>query len=423
MNYETSLTGLGPAAAAVREDRLWCRLEQLGRIGATPAGGVHRLPLSTEDGLARRQILQWAAARRFACSIDDIGNIFIRRAGLDADAPPVASGSHVDSQPNGGRFDGAYGVLAALEALEAIDDSGVATRRPIEVVIWTAEEGGARYEQGCMGSQVYGNPSKLPRMLALKDSSGESVGQCLVRLKSELPPLEQRSLEQPIFAYIEAHIEQGPVLEEAGKSIGIVTGIQGCRYFQIDVVGEAAHAGTTPRSRRRDALLSACSIVKGLEKLFHDTNDVCRFTVGSFEVQPNAAMVVPERVKFTIDFRHTQESIIQELGDRVADVCEGNAGRCKVTVTETRRASPTEFTGLVTEKLASVAVQHGIAYMRIPSGAGHDARYVAERCPSGMIFIPCLRGISHSPDESVTSEDAAWGARITADALVSLSQC
>ncbi|MSO92807.1 MAG: Zn-dependent hydrolase [Rhodospirillales bacterium] len=410
----------GSIAAYIDEARLWSRHVEMAKIGATPAGGVHRLAFTPEDTLSRRLLLGWADARGFQSQIDDLGNIFIRRAGIDADAAPVISGSHIDTQPKGGRFDGIYGILAAFEVLEAMDDAGVKTRRPVEAVVWSAEESG-RFDIGCLGSQAFVDPSKLPAIFEKRDGDGTSVRDAVAAMKRGLPKLGQRAFRSPVAYCVEAHIEQGPELEAQGKTIGVVTAIQGQRFFKIEVVGEAGHAGNTPERLRKDAVTATIPIIAGLRKLFHDPADIVRFTIGRIDVVPNAMAVIPGYVMFTIDFRHPDEATLTRLGGQIETVAREHAGPCDVKVTEIRRSKTTYFEGVVPETILAATERLGYSYMHMPSGAGHDCRYLAEMCPTGMIFIPCWKGISHNEAEDATPADVAAGARVLAETLVSLA--
>jgi beta-ureidopropionase / N-carbamoyl-L-amino-acid hydrolase len=408
------------ASDFVDEKRLWQRHVDMARFGATSKGGVNRQALSREDIDARALLLKWGNELGLRGAMDDIGNMFLRQPGTDPSAAPVLSGSHLDSQKTGGRFDGVYGVLAALEAVQAVKQAGIETRRSLEIVNWTNEEG-SRFEQGCMGSQVWADPGKLQKMLALKDSQGVMVAEALNEVRQCLPKLEPRPFAFPVHALIEAHIEQGPVLEMTGTTIGIVSGMHGSRRFSIEVQGEEAHAGTTPAAARKDALFAAIDIVNALRKIFHDPQDVVRFTVGRFEVSPDALAVVPGHVLFTIDFRHPEECVLTQLGDQVEGICRQWAGPCDVAVKETRRAACKTFEGFVPEAITRAAAELNIPHMPIHSGAGHDARYVLDRYPAAMLFVPCEKGISHKENENATPSDLTAGVRVLADALVALS--
>jgi len=414
--------GSAKAAAAVDEQRMWRRHMEMATLGATPAGGVRRLALDGNDNEARRRLVEWARGLGFSCGLDPIGNLFIRRDGSERDAAPILAGSHTDTQPSGGKFDGIYGVLAACEALEAMERAGVKTRRPVEAVVWTCEEGGARFPMGTMGSSAFVGLKPLADILTQTDDAGVSVGDALKATRAALPGVPERPLGFPVAGFIEAHIEQGPELEIRGDTIGIVTGIQGARRFQVDVQGEDAHAGTTSRARRKDALSSAVAIVAALERLFHDDpTDTVRFTVGRFRIRPDAPAVVPGHAMFTIDFRHPDDAVLTRLGDQVAGICQANAKKCAVTVVETSRSRPVPFTSSVPDLIERAAATLDYRRMRILSGAGHDAMHLAKVCPTGMIFVPCENGVSHSEIENATPGDLAAGTRVLAAALVELA--
>ncbi|MGI9385117.1 MAG: M20 family metallo-hydrolase [Methyloligellaceae bacterium] len=404
----------------INADRVWERHMEMAKIGATPGGGVHRLALTAEDIAAHRLLAEWAAARSFAVEIDAMGNMFIRRPGSDPSLAAAASGSHTDTQPNGGRFDGIFGVLAAFEALEAIDEAGLETRRPLEAIIWNNEEG-ARFVPGCSGSAVYAGTMALDDMLDCRDRDGVTMRACVDALHAALPEAGTRDLGQPLAAFIEAHIEQGPELEANGNAIGVVSGMQGNRRFRVDVTGEDAHSGTTPRVGRKDALVAATDMAVALREVFWDDEDVVRFTIGQFDVLPGAKSVVPGRASFTIDFRHPSAEILRELGDQVAPVCAAHAGPCAVETHQISSAAPVDFPEAMVSRIAAAAERRGFSSQPIYSGAGHDARYLASLCPAGMIFIPCWRGISHNEAERAEPGDVAAGAQVIADVLTELA--
>ena len=408
------------AAAAVDEGRLWARLMALAQIGATAKGGVCRQALTEEDAEARRRLVGWARELGFACFTDPIGNLFLRREGGEPGAAPVLAGSHLDSQPTGGKFDGAYGVLAAFEALEAMERAGLRLRRPIEVVAWTNEEGG-RFQPSAMGSACFAGHMRFDGVLGALDRAGVRLSDALDRFLAATPELSQRPLGFPVAGYVEAHIEQGPLLEAEGKTIGAVLGVQGQRWYAVEVSGEEAHAGTTPRAGRRDALKAAAAIVLALDEAFTDAADLVRFTVGRFEVFPGSPNTVPGRVFFTIDFRHPDAAAIAELTARIEPVAQAAAGRCGVTVTRTSNVAPTDFDSAIVDAVRRNAAALGLSCMDIFSGAGHDAMHLAKLCPAGMIFVPCARGVSHNEAESATPADLAAGARVLAATLAGLA--
>jgi beta-ureidopropionase / N-carbamoyl-L-amino-acid hydrolase len=408
------------AAAAVDQERLWRRHMAMSEIGKIPGGGVSRQALSGDDIRARALLLEWAGARGYRPAVDDIANLFIRRPGRDPDAAPVVAGSHMDSQPAGGRFDGIFGVLAALEALEALDDAGIATARPIDLVAWTNEEGG-RFAPGAMGSAVFAGHMRLEDCLGLVDAAAVRLADALAETLAATPDLPRRPFGFPIAAYLEPHIEQGPQLEATGNRIGVVTGIQGARWYVVEVDGEPAHAGTAPLGGRKDAVRAAIAMIAALQELMHDETDVLRFTVGRIEVFPNSPNTVPARVTFSIDFRHPDAAVLDARGGRIEQVCRRLAGGCAVRVTETFNRPPCVFPDQIVDAVESAACDLGLPYMRLPSGAFHDANFIAEIAPTGMIFVPCEKGISHSPAENAKPEDLAAGARVLAAALVTLA--
>jgi N-carbamoyl-L-amino-acid hydrolase len=408
------------AAAAVDQERLWARHMAMAEIGAIPCNGVNRQALSAEDIQARALLLRWAAARGYRPAVDDIANLFVRRVGQDAAAAPVLAGSHMDSQPAGGRFDGIFGVLAALEALQALDDAGIATVRPLELVAWTNEEGG-RFAPGAMGSAVFAGQLGLEDCLDLTDAQRVRLGAALVETLAATPDLPRRPFGFPIEAYLEPHIEQGPQLEAMGKPIGVVTGIQGARWYRVEVTGEPAHAGTAPLAGRKDALRAAVAMIAALQELMHDRADQLRFTVGRMEVLPNSPNTVPAKVSFTIDLRHPDATVLDARGGQIERACRSRAGPCAVQVSQTFERPPCAFPERIVGVIEQAARALDLGHLRLTSGAFHDANFIADLAPSGMIFVPCAKGISHSPAESAKPEDLAAGARVLAAALVEVA--
>lgn len=408
-------------AAHIDATRLWDRHMRLARHGALANGGVNRQALSVEEVAAWRELIGWGQALALAASTDAAGNLFLRLEGTAAEAAPVLTGSHLDSQPTGGKFDGVYGVLAGLEAAQAIVESGVRLQRPLEIVAWMNEEG-SRFVPGMMGSAAFVGATPLERFLPVCDSAGTSVEKGLAALRHAFPELPLNALGRPVHAYLEAHIEQGPILEREGFAVGVVTGIQGKHTFRVTVRGEEAHAGTSSRRERKDALLAAVRMIDALTDVMHDAEDIVKFTVGRFDVLPNAPSVVPASVVFSIDLRHVDSVALMALGDRIALLCEAHAGPCAVEVTELTRAMSLDFPHTMTRLVRDTAQRLGIASMDIYSAAGHDARFLHAVCPTGMIFVPCKDGISHNPQESATPEDLATGARVLVEALVELAR-
>lgn len=406
--------------AEIDADRLWARQTETDRIGATPAGGAHRMALTPEDIASHRLIADWAIARGFDIALDDIGNMFVTRAGAEPDLPPVAAGSHTDSQPMAGRFDGMQGVLAAFEALEAIDDAGIRTRHPLTVAIWNNEEG-PRFTPACMGSAVYAGVRRLDEVIGQRDADGVALADCLEALRQAMPEAGRREFGAPFAAFLESHIEQGIELETAGNVIGIVTGMQGYRRWRIDVSGEDAHSGTMPVSRRRDAFVAATDMAVALRHAFADETDEMRFTIGRFEVRPGGISVVPGHVHFTVDMRHPSSATLRQQGNRVEEICRENAGPCGVSVEEFITSDTLEFPEDLRLRLRAAADRRGYPNQPIFSRASHDARHIARLCRAGMIFIPCKHGISHNEAESADKEHCAAAAQVLADVMVELA--
>jgi len=408
------------AVNRVDERRLWQRHMEMARIGEIPNNGVNRAAFSGEDIATRKLLIAWARARNFTVAMDAIGNLFIRRAGTDAHAAPVMTGSHMDSQPRGGRFDGMYGVLAGLEAIEAMEEAGIRTRRPVELVAWSNEEGG-RFAPCTMGSAVYTQARPLSEVLDVTDNEGVALKDALARTLAATPDAGQRELNAPAAAYIEAHIEQGPLLEQDGKTIGVVTGIQGLRWFNVEVIGESSHAGTTPLALRKDALREAIAAINALHELTRDASDTTRFTIGRMLVTPNSPNSVASHVLFSVDLRHPDPATIDRLGKAVETAIRGAVKTCAVRITPTLHDDPCAFDPAVVDCIERAAGDLHVSHRRIASGASHDANYMARVCPTGMIFVPCERGISHNEAENARPEHLSAGARVLTAALLELA--
>jgi N-carbamoyl-L-amino-acid hydrolase len=403
----------------VNQERLWQRHADMAKLGGTPKGGVNRQALSPEDAAARNRLMAWAKARGFAVFSDPIGNLFVRREGTDRTAAPVLSGSHMDSQPTGGRFDGMYGVLAAFEALEALEDAGIATRRPVVAVAWTNEEG-SRFQPGAMGSAAFAHPERLAGLLQQKDWDGVLFKDALATTLAAAPA-PMRALGFPVAAYVEAHIEQGPRLETEHRTIGVVTSIQGSRRYMVTVEGEEAHAGTTPRAARKDAYAAATRLAAALYDATTDADDTLRFTIGRVEVSPGSPNTVPGRVSFTIDMRHPDDALLAGREAAIERLVAEKAQPCAGTLETIGGTLTTRFDPAVIDLVRATAQRLDFAHMDMPSGAGHDAMHIAGLCPAGMIFVPCERGISHNETENATPHDLAAGTRVLVEVLEALA--
>ena len=404
---------------SINSDRLCSRQAATDNIGGTAGGGAHRMALTEEDIASHRLIADWAKARGWPVFLDPIGNMFVRRRGTE-DLPPVTAGSHTDSQPMAGRFDGMQGVLAAFEAMETIDDAGLSTNNPLELAIWNNEEG-PRFTPACMGSAVYAGVRTLGEVIDQVAPDGVSLRDALYALRNAIPEAQSRTLGTPMAAFLESHIEQGIELETHGAVIGVVTGMQGYRRWRVDVIGEDAHSGTLPISRRKDAFVAATEMAVALREAFADETDETRFTIGRFEVRPGGISVVPGHVHFTIDMRHPSSETLAQQGNRVEEICRANAGPCSVTVEEFITSSTLEFPTDIRKKLAAAADRRGYPNRPIFSRASHDARHIARLCPAGMIFIPCKGGISHNEAESAKQEHCAAASQVLADVMLELA--
>ena len=406
------------AAIQLRIDatRLWRSLMDLASIGATPLGGVRRITLTDLDRQGRDRVVEWFKAAELEVRVDPIGNIFGRRAGRDSSRRPVVAGSHIDSQPSGGKFDGAYGVLAGLEVVRTLNDHGVRTDAPIEVAAWTNEEG-SRFTPVMMGSGVFAGAFSLQHALSRTDIDGKSVGDELARIGYA----GSAPLGTPMGAYFEAHIEQGPILEETRNTIGIVTGALGQRWFDVTITGMNAHAGPTPMNLRRDALLAAARIVGEVNRIALDEAPHGRGTVGFMQVSPNSRNVVPGEVKLSVDFRHPDDAGLKAMEEKLRRACARVESECHVTVRteEVVYFPPCRFDADCVAAVRAGAQASGYAATEIVSGAGHDAVYVARVAPTAMIFIPCKDGLSHNELEEAKPEHLAAGCNVLLHAMLS----
>lgn len=400
-------------------DRLWRRLMRLAEIGARPDGGVDRQALTAGEIEAWRLLIGWAEAVGMEAATDAAGNLFLTLPGRDRALPPLLAGSHIDSQPTGGKFDGAFGVLAALEAATAMTEHGAAPVRDLTVVAWMNEEG-SRFAPGMMGSEAFAGVRDLATIRAVRDAAGVSVGAALDALHAAFPELPHRPLGFPVGYYLEPHIEQGPLLEQAGIPIGVVTGIQGKTTWEIVIEGEEGHAGTLDMALRRDALVAFARMAAAMQAEVGLADPVVKFTIGRVEVQPNAPSVVPSRVLFRIDLRHPDNAALAGFGHRLEALAETYAAPCRVSVTRLVEAPSNDFDAGLKARIAGAAARLGHVAMPILSAAGHDARHMAPLCPAAMIFIPCRGGISHAPQEWAEPAHVAAGAAVLAEVIAEL---
>jgi len=396
--------------------RLWDALMAMAEIGATPKGGVKRLTLTEVDLAGRRRFTAWCEAAGLTVRHDSMGNIFARRPGRDPARKPVLFGSHLDSQPTGGKFDGALGVIAGLEVMRTLQALDIQTEAPLELVNWTDEEG-SRFGHSLMGSGVWSGVYDQAETYGLRDTEGVSVVEALegIGYRGEVPaaPFEADS-------YFELHIEQGPILEREGARIGIVTGGQAQVWYEAVLTGQDAHAGTTPPSTRRDALVGAARIVALVDELMRARGEEGRGTVGRLQVFPNSCNVVPGEVRFSVEFRHPSGAEIEALAAGFparAGAIAREAG-LSLELRELFRIPAQPFDADCVDLVRQAAARLGLPAREIISGAGHDAIYVARRVPSAMIFTPCKDGLSHNEAESILPDEAADGCQVLFEAIL-----
>ena len=400
----------------VNGERLWASLMELAQIGRTAKGGVCRLALGDEDRQGRDLVVRWAREAGLAITVDAIGNVFMRREGRDPSRPPVMCGSHIDTQPTGGKFDGNYGVLAGLEVVRTLNDRQITTDAPVEVVFWTNEEG-SRFVPVMMGSGVHCGAFSLEHAYAAKDVKGLSVKDELARIGYlGDAPVGQR----PATAYFEAHIEQGPVLEDADKTIGVVTAALGQRWFDCVVTGMEAHAGPTPMALRKDALQVATRVMQEVVAIAHRYPPYGRGTVGFVQVHPNSRNVIPGTVKFSVDTRNVDDTLLGHMErDLRAFIAEtSRTTGLDIGLTEVSYFPPCAFDADCVTAVAHAAQRFGYSHMDAVSGAGHDAVYMARVSPTAMIFVPCKDGISHNEIEDAKPEHLTAGCNVLLHAVL-----
>ncbi len=400
----------------VNQDRLWDSLMEMAKIGPGVAGGNCRLALSDFDREGRDLFVRWCQEAGCSITVDKMGNIFARRPGTDPAMDPVATGSHLDTQPTGGKFDGVFGVLAGLEVIRTLNDNGIETQAPIEVSVWTNEEG-SRFAPAMISSGVFAGVFDLAYGHSRADTDGKTIGEELERigyLGDETPG------EHPIRAFFEAHIEQGPILEAEEKTIGVVTGAQGQRWFEATLTGSESHAGTTPMNRRKDALVAASKLVTAVNEiaLAHPPHAVT--TCGMMQVSPNSRNTIPGSVFLTIDLRHPDDDTLtrmeEELRAAAAEICDP-AG-IEAEIENIWYSPPIAFDADCVSAVKKAAGDAGYGNMDIISGAGHDACYISRVAPTAMIFVPCEDGISHNESESATPGDLAAGCNVLLHAML-----
>tara|TARA_Y100000589_G_scaffold17698_1_gene14582 strand:+ start:1626 stop:2816 length:1191 start_codon:yes stop_codon:yes gene_type:complete len=389
---------------------------EMAKIGATSGGGVCRLSLSDEDKASRDLFVSWAKNAGCQVRVDTVGNIFVRRPGTELDLPPVMTGSHLDTQPLGGRFDGAYGVLAGLEVVRALNDADIRTRHSLDIVVWTDEEG-CRFTTKTMGSAVFAGLRPEAEVLDGVDPNG-------IRFGDELVRIGYAGLERcggfPIKAYFENHIEQGPILENEELPIGVVLGAQGQRAFQITVTGEEGHAGTLPMNLRKDAFLGAARMTNALNAVAFNHEPWPVITVGHVRLRPNSRNTIPGQTVFTIDSRHPNAETLAAVKVEMISVCEAIAAdmNLELEILETNYSEVATFDADLVQSIREAAARWNFSCRDMFSGAGHDACKIANVAPTAMIFVPCKDGVSHTEREDAAPEDLAAGTQVLAQVML-----
>ncbi|EJM73904.1 amidase, hydantoinase/carbamoylase family [Pseudomonas sp. GM49] len=399
----------------VNGERLWGSLMDMAKVGATERGGNCRLALSREDLAGRELFMGWCREAGLSIAFDAIGNLFARREGQDNSLPPIVMGSHLDTQPKGGRFDGIYGVLSGLEVVRCLNEQGIETRRPIEIAVWTNEEG-ARFTPAMFGSAVFTGILPLQTALDARDANGISVAEALTDIgqSGELP------LQRAFDSYFEAHIEQGPILEDNGLPVGVVTGGQAICWLDVRVGGISAHAGTTPMPLRKDALFGVAEMASVLESIARDFAPKGLVTVGQLEIAKSSRNTIPGRINFTVDLRHHEDQQIAAMEQAVYERLQIVADKRGLSLAISRHwLSPaTPFDADCVAAVRSAVQLLGYPHQDIVSGAGHDAIHLAGHCPTTMVFIPCVGGLSHNEAEDALPDDVRMGCDVLLNAVL-----
>jgi beta-ureidopropionase / N-carbamoyl-L-amino-acid hydrolase len=406
-------------ALRVNGDRLWSRLMEMAEIGATAHGGCNRQALTDADMAGRRLLSRWAEQAGCRVRVDAVGNLFIRRAGSEDTLPVVMTGSHLDTQPTGGKFDGVYGVLAGLEVIESLNDHEMTTAHPIELSVWCNEEG-SRFPMAMMGSAVWSGRLPLDTAYALTDRAGISVRQELQRAGV---PTDAPVSRQAVKASFEVHIEQGPVLEQKAKTIGVVTGVQHMSRHEIIVEGQEAHAGPTPMDMRRDPIRVLADLLPALYAATAQRGRDARLTIGFIETLPGSPNTVPGRLRFTVDIRHPDAAVYGELREEVSRLVRAALGRHALAgdIRCVWEAPGVSFDPTCVAAVRSATAALGFKSLEMVSGAGHDSCNVSAVVPTAMVFVPCAGGLSHNEAESALPGDLEAGANVLLHAMLSMA--
>ena len=411
-------------ADTVDGERFWADIEAQAQIGALSPRGIRRLALDDQDNRARLWLMEQGEALGCSVHYDALGNVFLRREGQDPTLPPLVIGSHLDSQPSAGAYDGSLGVVAGLAVLRALTEQQIAHARPVEVVSWTNEEG-ARFAPGASGSSWFSGQRDAETILAAQDDEGitfkAALADCLALLETH--GAQFRPAPVVPHAFLELHIEQGPVLEDQGAPVCVVSGIQGVHWYEVEVDGQANHAGTTPEASRHDAFMGAHALVGALKAAVAAVaaqDDQVRFTIGKFALSPNSVNTIPQQARFTIDLRHPDPTVLEALDVAFRQLAQHEWSGCTARLEATSRVAPVAFDDHLVAVLDEAVKTWCPKAPRLVSGAFHDAIHLAHLCPTAMLFTPCRAGISHHPDEHIERADAEVAVRVLAHATEQL---
>ncbi|WP_026583210.1 M20 family metallo-hydrolase [Bacillus sp. J33] len=402
----------------IKLDRLMETIRQSAEIGRLPNGGICRLSLTDEDKRMRDLFLQWMKDCGLETRIDDFGNMYGRRKGKNDELAPVLAGSHLDTQPKGGKYDGVLGVLGALEVIRTLNDLGIETERPIEIVNFTNEEG-ARFQPAMLGSGAMAEVFNKHTILNAKDQKGVIFGEELERIGYK--GLKQNRQQAP-FCFLELHIEQGPVLEDKGKSIGVVTGIQGMTWLEASITGRTSHTGTTPMNRRKDAVLLASKLIAEIYALAEEIPDLL-VAVGRIQVSPNVINTVADQAVFSIDIRHPEDHVRERFEKLLKESLSTMTlvDEMELQIKDLDKIDTDFFSKEIIEAMEGAAEKHGFSYMRMLSGAGHDAKYLNWITPAAMLFIPSISGLSHCEEEFSKASDIEKGVQVLFETVLALA--
>ncbi|AOS96402.1 N-carbamoyl-L-amino acid hydrolase [Microbulbifer aggregans] len=405
--------------ARVNGQRLWDALMEMATIGATDKGGCNRQALTDLDKQGRDLFVQWCKDAGCSIDVDSMGNIFARRPGRNPDLPPVLTGSHLDTQPTGGKFDGVYGVLAGLEVVRTLNDAGIETEAPLEVAVWTNEEG-ARFSPAMIGSGVWSGNFDQDYAYARTDKAGKTFGEELERIgyRGQTP-----AQARPLAAAFEVHIEQGPILEAEEKQVGVLSGVQGMYWYDLTLTGQPCHAGPSPMEGRRDPFMALHRILDRLYKLAAEFGPWARATFGDIRAEPGSRNTVPERLVLAVDLRHPDQEVLDTMDRRFREIAAEIAAETRVeaAIRDEWRSPAVAFDSRCVEAVRASVAELGYSNKEMVSGAGHDSVYISRVAPTGMIFVPCEKGLSHNEAENADPADLGAGANVLLHAMLKMA--